>query len=157
MYCQAVTSQPVIISYWLRSDGLTIISYHFSIPYHFFKLGLRNRTRVIQNQNQCGGIQCDQSALLISEMCESYINSDCKLTEWSSWSSCSTNCGVGFRERYRSVLQPAKCKGNPCGVLFENKTCSSFTNSNNCTVSIILSETNKEWYFNKKIKKISCL
>ncbi|XP_060530657.1 spondin-1 [Cylas formicarius] len=39
---------------------------------------------------------------------------DCMVTPWSSWSSCSASCGLGFEQRVRMVKRPAQNGGTPC-------------------------------------------
>ncbi|EFX77761.1 hypothetical protein DAPPUDRAFT_321105 [Daphnia pulex] len=39
---------------------------------------------------------------------------DCMITEWTPWSSCSTTCGKGWKERQRMIKLPAQNGGKPC-------------------------------------------
>ena len=51
---------------------------------------------------------------------------DGKWTLWSSWSVCSTQCGAGFKKRFRSCTDPPPDDpdGLPCeGPSLENVTC----------------------------------
>ncbi|KAG5895097.1 hypothetical protein JTB14_036372 [Gonioctena quinquepunctata] len=50
---------------------------------------------------------------------------DCELTEWSEWSSCSTSCGRGFKERYRVVRRPAQNGGRCTTSLNQRRGCFS--------------------------------
>lgn len=48
---------------------------------------------------------------------------DCQTTAWSSWSDCSTTCGLGYRYQTRSVLTPPIGAGKPCGELYVEQGC----------------------------------
>jgi len=49
-----------------------------------------------------------------TEHCPLDGRNDCRLSDWTHWSSCSANCGQGFKERNRTVLTEAKLDGMGC-------------------------------------------
>lgn len=42
------------------------------------------------------------------------LTPECRLTEWSPWSSCSVSCGYGIKTRRRSYLMPDKAFRHHC-------------------------------------------
>jgi hypothetical protein len=59
---------------------------------------------------------------------------DCVLSQWSTWSECSTTCGPGSRERTRA-LTPATCGGTCLDTeTFESELCGSCC-ATNCALS----------------------
>ncbi|XP_057657573.1 spondin-1 [Diorhabda carinulata] len=48
---------------------------------------------------------------------------NCVLSEWTTWSSCSASCGTGYRERYRVVLQHATNGGYCPNNLQQRRGC----------------------------------
>ncbi|KAH9499217.1 Spondin-2 [Bulinus truncatus] len=50
---------------------------------------------------------------------------DCLVDEWSPWSTCTTSCGYGKRERTRDVLQVPQDGGANCPLLRELDICGS--------------------------------
>ncbi|CAL4072208.1 unnamed protein product [Meganyctiphanes norvegica] len=50
---------------------------------------------------------------------------DCRVSEWSEWSSCSKTCGIGERKRTRTILKHARRGGKSCPVLDETTWCGS--------------------------------
>mmetsp|Transcript_20699 Transcript_20699/g.33457 ORF Transcript_20699/g.33457 Transcript_20699/m.33457 type:complete len:893 (-) Transcript_20699:95-2773(-) len=48
---------------------------------------------------------------------------DCKVAEWSEWSSCSAECGGGVAQRARDIETQMKFGGKPCGESTEAKSC----------------------------------
>ncbi|XP_058116933.1 spondin-2 [Anopheles ziemanni] len=56
---------------------------------------------------------------------DSDTSSDCRVTAWSPWSPCSKTCGLGKRNRSRSVLQTQRASGRECPPLIETQWCGS--------------------------------
>ncbi|ETN64481.1 hypothetical protein AND_003776 [Anopheles darlingi] len=56
---------------------------------------------------------------------------DCRVSEWTAWSPCSHSCGLGKRNRIRSVLQTSRPGGRECPPLSETQWCGS---ARQCTV-----------------------
>jgi hypothetical protein len=59
---------------------------------------------------------------------------DCQQGEWSEWSSCSTKCGGGIRERIRSIERVARYGGDQCGEATEAEKCNVQDCDKNCVV-----------------------
>ena len=47
---------------------------------------------------------------------------DCKLGDWTAWSSCSATCGKGTRHSVRDVEQEAQSGGKSCDNGFQPST-----------------------------------
>lgn len=48
---------------------------------------------------------------------------DCFLSQWQVWSSCSSTCGRGVRERKRTVIRPPDHKGLACPPQSQTAPC----------------------------------
>ncbi|XP_070183544.1 thrombospondin type-1 domain-containing protein 7A-like, partial [Littorina saxatilis] len=56
--------------------------------------------------------------------CEIPCDNDCLLSEWSDWSMCSENCGLGVTSRYRTTVQAPVGNGRRCPEhLEESRPC----------------------------------
>ncbi|CAL1533862.1 unnamed protein product [Lymnaea stagnalis] len=95
--------------------------------------GKRNRTRNIIVAPSCGGILCPEVIEFTS--CTAQNFTDCKFTEWSQWSACSTDCGNGTNIRTRSLLTPAYCGGQCLDEKREEqRACQSYAARKDCQV-----------------------
>jgi hypothetical protein len=56
-------------------------------------------------------------------MNEKILVIDCEVSEWSEWTKCSVNCGIGSSERRREILKPESNGGNECPILEEKRSC----------------------------------
>uniref|UniRef100_A0A8C0IEL0 Thrombospondin type-1 domain-containing protein 7A n=1 Tax=Bubo bubo TaxID=30461 RepID=A0A8C0IEL0_BUBBB len=60
--------------------------------------------------------RCSSSGY-IEESCTVPCPFDCKLSDWSSWSPCSSSCGPGVKVRYRWLKEKPYNGGRPCPKL----------------------------------------
>ncbi|CAJ1458069.1 unnamed protein product, partial [Effrenium voratum] len=102
--------------------------------------GICTRTRVISQQNSCGGAACE-GPLHDSDFCDGAAScsdgpQDCELGPWGAWSACNANVTYQ-RERRRGVsVLPAR-GGSECdGALLETQDCgSTAAESTDCELS----------------------
>jgi len=70
---------------------------------------------------------CDQGCLDMGDCCSDFKDYcgviDCRVSEWSEWSDCSTNCGIGEATRTRTIIHPPANGGRECGDLEQTKVC----------------------------------
>ncbi|MEQ2248502.1 Thrombospondin type-1 domain-containing protein 7B [Ilyodon furcidens] len=69
---------------------------------------------------------CIDSGYIV-EVCHIPCPLDCKLSEWSSWSACSSSCGSGLKIRSKWLREKAFNGGRPCPKLdLKNQTLALF-------------------------------
>ncbi|KAF7458520.1 thrombospondin type 1 domain-containing protein [Cryptosporidium felis] len=69
---------------------------------------------------------------------EAYLSAnqvDCIVSEWSTWSQCSSTCQIGTRSRTRLILRPASFEGVTCPTLIENEGCNISISCEDCNYS----------------------
>lgn len=101
------------------------------------KMGTQRRSLVCINEDTntivdikfCQSSLTDIGSINLARGCSVNCSQDCLPSPWSTWSNCSTNCGIGITTRYRSVIIPAVNGGKDCGILNQIQTC----NQNNCS------------------------
>ncbi|CAD7963511.1 unnamed protein product [Amoebophrya sp. A25] len=86
--------------------------------------GVKERTRRIETYPDNGGKGCDGSLKEIvacnEKVCPQFQSVDCKLSEWSDWSGCSSKCGGGFKTRNRDIRVHPRNGGKPCTASLED-------------------------------------
>jgi len=95
---------------------------------------MQQRTRTIKSQASCNGAACQQSLLKETKKCTQYIDINCVLSSWTTWSTCDNGCGRGHSTRTRSVVTSNKCRGKICDHLLEKKLCQSYRDRRDCIV-----------------------
>ncbi|XP_078481277.1 uncharacterized protein LOC100187002 [Ciona intestinalis] len=94
--------------------------------------GSQSRTRqIIVEPSNCG-TSCPitaQAHHCIPLVCVT----DCEVSSWSAWTTCSASCGSGRTSRSRTITQASEHGGKSCPGLHEHKTC--VTSPVHCTVS----------------------
>jgi hypothetical protein len=59
----------------------------------------------------------------------------CKMTKWSSWSTCSTRCGGGVQYKSRQILAKPSAGGRACGRTSRHRLCNMHDCAPECGVS----------------------
>merc|ERR1711865_815622 len=99
--------------------------------------GASSRARKIVTHAQHGGFVCP--VLNEERHCnEHFCPTDCVVSPWTAWGSCSLTCGSGKQVRTRQIIEAAKY-GGACLPLTSNRAC----NKQACPVNCVVSEWTK--------------
>jgi len=87
-------------------------------------MGMQQRSRDKVHESYYGGHNCPGTYLETKD-CVLIPNCpiDCAVGQWSAWSECSKECGLGSRGRYREKLVPDQFAGAKCPHLTEKLGC----------------------------------
>ncbi|XP_072042161.1 somatomedin-B and thrombospondin type-1 domain-containing protein-like [Amphiura filiformis] len=81
----------------------------------------------VQGQRFYSQCYCDSACVENEDCCSDYRAAcpsvDCEQSDWSFWSGCSVNCGIGVQERRRYKIKDPVNAGVKCGQLREIKAC----------------------------------
>eukprot|EP00930_Biecheleria_cincta_P066152 TRINITY_DN5216_c0_g2_i1.p1 TRINITY_DN5216_c0_g2~~TRINITY_DN5216_c0_g2_i1.p1 ORF type:complete len:1322 (+),score=217.62 TRINITY_DN5216_c0_g2_i1:131-4096(+) len=99
--------------------------------------GIRKRFRPVAVTPNAVGKQCEAVGKNVEEAACGQNNCpiDCKLEDWTSWDLCDVSCGQGSSQRTRAIKTVASFGGQPCGVMFQNKTCDNGVCPADCKLS----------------------
>ncbi|KAL4229485.1 Thrombospondin type 1 repeat-containing protein [Mactra antiquata] len=101
--------------------------------------GQGRRYKVLACQNEIGEVEAASKCSLKpynEEMCLIPCPVDCVMSDWSSWTDCSTSCGTGNQLRYRHIKQIPSDGGRQCpsldnaGKETQTRVCNTFCQIN---------------------------
>jgi len=97
--------------------------------------GTMSRGRSVVTAVAYGGAACP--ALTETVACNTVACPvNCRVSAWSSWSGCSTECGGGKQTRTRTHLVEAAHGGQECPALVDEQPC----NTQQCAINCVVSE-----------------
>jgi Spondin-like TSP1 domain/Thrombospondin type 1 domain len=97
--------------------------------------GSQTRTRTITAQAEKGGAACPTQLTEERECGKAPCATDCVVSAWSDWSSCSKPCDTGTQTRTRTVASAATNGGAACPALVEQRECNTQACGRDCQLS----------------------
>jgi hypothetical protein len=86
--------------------------------------GRKHRGRTVVTHPKYGGKSCKGQSLHNGASCDNGpCPVHCKTSTWSTFSSCSTTCGMGVKDRTREIVEHAKHGGFICPDLKQTRQC----------------------------------
>lgn len=74
---------------------------------------------------------CDEYCKLTKDCCSDYNKiqeacrgaTDCRVSDWTSWTACSNDCGAGIMKRKRFIIETPQNGGKACPKLRQKRGC----------------------------------
>jgi hypothetical protein len=86
-------------------------------------VGMQSRSRSVKMHAMHGGYTCPLLAeVRVCVLVACPMN--CEVSTWGRWGACSVTCGAGTARRSRSIIVPARFRGNACPALSDVQSCS---------------------------------
>lgn len=85
--------------------------------------GEKRLSRAVLTQ-AAGGAQCPPLEMRL-DCGNQHCPVDCRMNDWSEWSSCSKDCGNGVTQRVRGVKREPLHEGAPCPSTQEERVCNA--------------------------------
>eukprot|EP00117_Sycon_ciliatum_P002134 scpid43133/ scgid1842/ Spondin-1; F-spondin len=95
--------------------------------------GRRYRYRSLLSKASCGG-SCTGSSQDI-QGCKQFKNQDCKVSDWTLFTPCTSVCGLGKKTRTRAVIVQQACNGRACPPTSDTQPCTVYQDRD-CKVSL---------------------
>ncbi len=96
--------------------------------------GTSKRVRRVLREATEGGPGCpvlEETRPCNTQQCET----DCTVSDWLGWSTCSAPCGGGLQQRERRPIQQPSPGGKPCPHLVETRECNTAPCAGDCVMS----------------------
>mmetsp|Transcript_92515 Transcript_92515/g.267097 ORF Transcript_92515/g.267097 Transcript_92515/m.267097 type:complete len:908 (+) Transcript_92515:2-2725(+) len=90
----------------------------------------KGKRSVLQKPSQFGAACPPLARIVPCNQVQCPVN--CKMSEWSTWSSCTRACDGGIRQRTRNVLTEPRHGGDACDAATETQPCHSEACSQDC-------------------------
>jgi len=98
-------------------------------------LGSKTITRQVLVAASKGGKRCP-SLKHVAGCSINLCPTDCTMTNFGSWTTCSKSCGTGQQQRTRTVQQAAANGGAPCALAGQTRLCNTEACPSDCKMSV---------------------
>eukprot|EP01004_Peranema_trichophorum_P007321 NODE_60_length_4100_cov_55.328640_g50_i0.p1 GENE.NODE_60_length_4100_cov_55.328640_g50_i0~~NODE_60_length_4100_cov_55.328640_g50_i0.p1 ORF type:complete len:1365 (-),score=567.13 NODE_60_length_4100_cov_55.328640_g50_i0:5-3496(-) len=96
--------------------------------------GTQTRTRAVLVPSANGGLECAETSKVL--VCNTKpCPVDCKLSDWTEWSTCDKTCGGGKQSRTRTITVASNNGGASCPSTIETQDCAISPCPVDCVVS----------------------
>lgn len=86
--------------------------------------------------SNCPELYQSQSCELTTDCSAASVAAPCIMSNWSTWSTCSTTCGGGIKSRTRTITQSAGVGGYECDIVAMTVPCIVAVCDRDCELSV---------------------